>query len=120
MRPGNHLTGVGGMGYTGMMMAFFTEPEGYEKTILSDLQGAWSVLRQSVANNAGFDGWERMLFHIDEAMSWEVVRHLERMKPLLTLVRNIAHQGNVSDNIIQEIEDLSEILDETLKTHARK
>ncbi len=98
-------------------MAFFTEPTGYEKTILSDLQGAWSVLRQSVVDSAGFEGWERMLFHIDEAMSWEVVRHLERMKPLLILVRNIALQADVSENIMQEIDDLSQILDETLKTH---
>ena len=98
-------------------MTFFTEPTGYEKTILSDLQGAWSVLRQSVVDSAGFEGWERMLFHIDEAMSWEVVRHLERMKPLLILVRNIAFQADVSENIMQEIDDLSEILDETLKTH---
>jgi hypothetical protein len=29
-------------------MAFKTEPTGYEKTILSDLQGAWIVLRESV------------------------------------------------------------------------
>jgi hypothetical protein len=100
-------------------MTFFSEPEGYEKTILSDLQGAWSVLRQSVVDNAGFKGWERMLFHIDEAMSWEVVRHLERMKPLLVVVRNIAYQGNVSQDIMQEIADLSEILGETLKTHVQ-
>lgn len=98
-------------------MVFFKEPTRYEKTILSDLQGAWSVLRHSVADSAGFEGWERMLFHIDEAMSWEVVRHLERMKPLLILVRNIALQADVSENITQEIDDLSEILDETLKTH---
>lgn len=26
-----------------------TEPTGYEKTILSDLQGAWQCLRQDVA-----------------------------------------------------------------------
>jgi len=29
-------------------MSFAKEPTGYEKTILSDLQGAWSLLRQSV------------------------------------------------------------------------
>ena len=98
-------------------MAFFKEPTGYDKTILSDLQGAWSVLRASVVDSAGFEGWERMLFHIDEAMSWEVVRHLERMKSLLILVRNIGLQADVSENIMQEIDDLSEILDETLKTH---
>ena len=51
-------------------MSFFTEPSGYEKTILSDLQGAWGWLRTAVAEQAGFAGWDRMLFHIDEAMSW--------------------------------------------------
>jgi hypothetical protein len=98
-------------------MGFFTEPDGYEKTILSDLQGAWAVLRQIVADNAGFEGWDRMIFHIDEAMSWEVVRQLERMKPLLIMVRNIAIQGDAPEDVIREIEDLSEILNETLKTH---
>lgn len=95
-------------------MAFFTEPEGYEKTILSDLQGAWQVLRAEVADNAGFTGWDKMMFHIDEAMSWETVRHLETMKPMVTLIRNIAVQNNVSDEIMQYIEDLTEILDEVL------
>ena len=100
-------------------MVIFTEQAGYEKTILSDLQGAWSVLRHSVADNAGFEGWDRMLFHIDEAMSWEVVRHLERMKSLLLIVRNIALRGELSEDIMQEIEDVSEILNETLKTHSQ-
>ena len=98
-------------------MTFFTEPTTYEKTILSDLQGAWSVLRQSVAECGGFEGWERMLFHIEEATSWETVRHLERMKPLLIIVRNIAIQGDCPEEIMLEIEDVSEILDETIKTH---
>ena len=65
-------------------MAFKTEPTGYEKTILSDLQGAWGVLRESVVNSAGFEGWDRALFHIDEAMSWETVRNL-RLMPSLRL-----------------------------------
>jgi hypothetical protein len=30
-------------------MAFHTESQGYEKTILSDLQGAWENLRADVA-----------------------------------------------------------------------
>ncbi len=49
-------------------MGFDTEPTRYEKTILSDLQGAWQCLRQEVAGNPGFDGWERALFHIDAAI----------------------------------------------------
>jgi len=57
-------------------MSFVKESTGYEKTILSDLQGAWSLLRSSVVDAAGFEGWDRTTFHIDEAMSWESVRNL--------------------------------------------
>lgn len=98
-------------------MTFFTEPQGYEKTILSDLQGAWSVLRQLVADNPGFEGWGKMMFHIDEAMSWETVRHLERMKPMVILIRNIAIQGHASQEILDEIEDISQIWEEVLTSH---
>ena len=97
-------------------MSFFTEPLGYEKTILSDLQGAWGCLRSTIAEQAGFEGWEKMLFHIDEAMSWETVRHLERMEPLVVLIRNLALQGNAPSEVIEEIEDISEILSEVLKS----
>ena len=62
-------------------MKFKIEPTGYEKTILSDLQGAWNVFRQTVVDNVGFEGWEKVLFHTDEAMSWETVRNLKLMPP---------------------------------------
>ena len=45
-------------------MSFETEPTGYEKTVLSELQGAWQALRNEVAEQAGFPGWERAIFHI--------------------------------------------------------
>ncbi|HOW75558.1 MAG TPA: hypothetical protein P5102_16565 [Candidatus Competibacteraceae bacterium] len=93
-------------------MPFFTEPDHYEKTILSDLQGAWEVLRAAVVDHAGFPGWERVLFHTDEAMSWETVRHLERMEPLLLLIRNLAAQGEAPAEILQAIEEIAEILEE--------
>jgi hypothetical protein len=56
-------------------MAFEKVPGGYEKTVLSDLQGAWQNLRDAVVEHAGFTGWERALLHIDEGMSWESVRN---------------------------------------------
>ena len=96
-------------------MSFFTEPVQYEKTILSDLQGAWECLRTTINEQAGFEGWDKMLFHINEAMSWETVRQLDRMKPLLVLIRNLAIQGNAPLQVIEEIEDISEILTETMK-----
>jgi hypothetical protein len=93
-------------------MNFFTEPSGYEKTIMSDLQGAWECLRAAVVEHAGFEGWERVIFHIDEAMSWETVRHLERMRPLLVLIRNRAMQASAPAAVIDSIADISEILEE--------
>ena len=35
-------------------LSFETEPTGYEKTVLSELQGAWQALRDEVAAQAGF------------------------------------------------------------------
>ena len=95
-------------------MAFPTEPSGYEKTILSDLQGAWGVLRESVVNSAGFEGWDRALFHIDEAMSWETVRNLRSMPPLLLIIRNLCLQGKAPDEVVQNIDDVNEVLTEAL------
>ena len=63
-------------------MSFPTEPTQYNKTIFSDLQGAWGVLRQPVVDAWGFPGCDKVLFHIDEAMSWETVRNLTLMSPL--------------------------------------
>jgi len=97
-------------------MPFFNEPTSYNKTILSDLQGTWDILRNAVVDAAEFKSRNRMLFHIDEAMSWETVRHLETMKPLVTLIRNIAIQGEASEEILQAIEDVSEVLDEVMKS----
>ena len=95
-------------------MSFSKEPTGYEKTILSDLQGAWAVLRESVVETAGFEGWERVVFHIDEAMSWEVVRNLRQMPPLLLNVRNICAQGNAPQEVLMNIQEADDILKEVL------
>ncbi|RPJ10544.1 MAG: hypothetical protein EHM37_00195 [Deltaproteobacteria bacterium] len=96
-------------------MAFPTEPTGYEKTILSDLQGAWGVLRESIVNSAGFEGWDRALFHIDEAMSWEIVRNLRLMPPLLLVIRNLCLQGKAPDEVVRNIDDVNEVLSEALE-----
>lgn len=96
-------------------MTFQTESTGYEKTILSDLQGAWIVLRESVANSARFEGCDRVLFHIDEAMSWESVRNLRLMPPLLLIIRNLCLQGKAPDEVTQNIDDVNEVLMEALE-----
>ena len=95
-------------------MGFDTEPTGYEKTILSDLQGAWQCLRRELAENPGFDGWERALLHTDEAMSWESVRNLRQMQRSLLLVRNILQQADVPQGVAECLEEVSALMDETL------
>ncbi|GMR16388.1 MAG: hypothetical protein BMS9Abin31_0721 [Gammaproteobacteria bacterium] len=78
-------------------MAFITEPPGYEKTALSDLQGAWGNLRDAVVENFGFPDSDKLLFHIDEAMSWESVGNLKIMKTTFILIQNIALQANAPE-----------------------
>ena len=95
-------------------MPFTQEPTEHEKTILSDLQGAWQVLRDSVVEAAGFEGWDRAIFHIDEAMSWEVVRNLRQMPPLLLIIRNICAQGKAPKEVLESVEYIDDVLQETL------
>jgi hypothetical protein len=97
--------------------AFQTEPTGYYKTILSDLQGAWTLLREAVVESGSFPGWDRVLFHIDEAMSWESVRNLRRMPPLVLIIRNICVQNGAQGEVLERIEDVEEILEETLQKY---
>ena len=96
-------------------MPFITEPEGYEKTILSDLQGAWGTFRDSVVNAAGFENWDRVIFHTNEAMSWETVRSLDRMLPLVLIIRNLCTQGGAPERIMENLEYINEILREILE-----
>ena len=65
-----------------------------------------------MVDHASFPGWERVLFHTDEAMSWETVRHLERMEPLLILIRNLAAQGEAPAEVLEAMEEIAEILQE--------
>ena len=95
-------------------MSFTIEPTGYQKTILSDLQGAWMVFRQSVVDCGSFENRDRVLFHTDEAMSWETVRNLNRMPPLVLIIRNLCLQSGVSGEIMLNLEDISNVLEETL------
>jgi hypothetical protein len=96
-------------------MSFYTEPSGYQKTIVSDLQGAWQNLREAVVDNAGFEDWDRILFHVDEAMSWDSVRDIDRMQSTLTVIRNIAAQTDIPDEPAHWIQEVSSILDKVLE-----
>jgi hypothetical protein len=93
-------------------MSFEQEETAYHKTAISDLQGAWSLLRDQVVQKFGFDGSDRLLFHIDEAMSWECVRALNKMKPLILIIDNIAKQSDASDEILELVQNVRENYEE--------
>jgi hypothetical protein len=100
-------------------MAFYQEPPHYEKTILSDLQGSWALLRKATVHEHKTKNCSQLLFHIDEAMSWESVRNLEHMKNTFILIQSIAQQTGISvetTELMEEVRDiLYEVLDELQK-----
>lgn len=96
-------------------MKFETEPTGYEKTALSDLQGSWGNLRSAVVENFGFPDSEKLLFHIDEAMSWESVRNLKKMKSTLLLIQNIVAQIESPKEVLEWVSGVRESLEVTVK-----
>ena len=99
-------------------MSFETEPVGYEKTALSDLQGAWINLRDAVVESFGFPESDKLLFHIDEAMSWESVRDLKKMKSTLLLVRNIIAQTSSPEEVIYWVGEVKQSLEATFEAIA--
>ena len=96
-------------------MKFETEPTGYVKTALSDLQGSWENLRSAVVENFGFPDSEKLLFHIDEAMSWESVRNLKKMKSTLLLIQNIVAQIESPKEVLEWVSGVRESLEVTVK-----
>jgi hypothetical protein len=66
----------------------------YEKPALSDLQGAWQNLSETIEQPL-FPEWERLLFHIDEEMSEERVRNPEPMRATVLLIHNIAAEADM-------------------------
>ena len=99
-------------------MPFIQEPMHYQKTVLSDLQGSWTQLRDAVVTNFDFDNVEKLLFHIDEAMSWESVRNLANMKATFILIRNIALQSQAPKAVLEAIDQVQDDLEETIQALA--
>jgi hypothetical protein len=97
-------------------MSFYEEPTRYEKTIISNLQGSWENLRDTVVQNHPFPESERLLFHIDEAMSWESVRDLKRMRSTLLLIQNLCSVNSVPEELIDWIEEILHTLQEVMES----
>ena len=96
-------------------MFFETEPAGYEKTVLSDLQGAWKNLREAVVEHTGFAGWDCALLRIDKAMSWESVSNLQCMNRSLRLVCDVVMQGEAPEEVALYRDEVNRLMDETLQ-----
>jgi hypothetical protein len=93
-------------------MSFYTEKTQYAKTALSDLQGAWQNLRDEVVKTEPFQESQGLLFHIDEAMSWENVRNLKQMRNVFLVIQNIAAQNDVPQDILVWVGIVRGALDE--------
>jgi len=87
------------------------------KTILSDLQEVWNVFRQAVVDNVGFQGWEKVLFHTDEAISWETVRDLKLMPPLVLIIHNLCFQGSTPEEVLLFMNMIHKIFEESLEEY---
>ena len=75
-------------------------------------------MRDSIVESAGFERWDDALFHIDEAMSWEIVRNPKQMPPLLLIIRNVCIQGKAPGEVLEDVQDIDDILKETLSIFA--
>jgi hypothetical protein len=93
-------------------MSFFKEPTYHEKTALSDLQGAWTVLRETVVANFSFPDSDKIIFHIDEAMSWECVRNLNQMYPFINLIHNLANKNEAPKQVLDAIVEVRKNFEE--------
>lgn len=95
-------------------MAFYQESMFYEKTILSDLQGSWGNLKDAVIKEHNDIDCSKLIFHIDEAMSWESVRNLEHMQQVFLVVQGLSQKMNLSSEVMEWVEDIRDVLHEVL------
>ncbi len=100
-------------------MLFYQEKNSFYKTALSDLQGAWQNLRDEVLSFHPFEDSDRLLFQIDEAMSWESVNNFPHMGHIVLLIHNIATRSDVPGEIIELIQQVKNDLDCTLEDIAK-
>jgi len=95
-------------------MTLYEEPTHYEKTIIADLQGAWDNLRATVVEHHPFPESERILFHVDEAMSWESVRNFNQMRKTLLLIQNLCNADSIPTEVTECVDEVFNILKEIM------
>jgi hypothetical protein len=74
-----------------------------------------------MAGIPGVGRWHRRIrklgpraIYTDEAMSWETVRNLERMPALVLIIRNLCLQSDLSGEVMENLENVTNILEDTL------
>ena len=53
-------------------------------------------------------------------MSWESVRDLHRMPPLLLIIRNLSVQGGAPEEVMENIEEVHDILREAIQEYYKE
>ena len=66
-----------------------------------------------------FQDSDRLLFQIDEAMSWESVRDLEYMRKTLVVIHNIAVQAKAPSEVIDSIEYVEQNMEEVFEAKVK-
>lgn len=98
-------------------MAFYTEQSSYEKTSLSDLQGAWENFKHTLLCLHPFLSSDRIIFHLNEATSWEMVRDLKKMKDVYLLIRNMCMKSEKAEELKEDLEEIRVCLDEAVEEY---
>ncbi len=101
------------------MKKFYTEQQVYEKTSLSELQGAWENFKTTLLKQHPFDNSDKIIFHMNEAMSWEVVRNLHEMKNIYMLIRNIIIKTQQYETLVEELNEIKSCLDDALEEYGK-
>ena len=63
---------------------------------------------------------ERLLFHVDEGMSWESVRDLSQMRKMLLLIQNLCNDDSVPTEVTECVDEVIDILKEILQSDANR
>lgn len=101
-------------------MTFIQEHTGYQKTVLSDLQGCWSDLLTQVLELEPSDELNSVVFQIHEATSWESVRYLTHMRNVFVVIRNKITKITNNESIETTLEELEELIEATISEYGSK
>ena len=81
--------------------------------VKAGLQGAWSMLRASVAE-ADFKGQEQALAEIDDAMNWQTTQDLKHMPKKLLSIRKRCLRGRAPQAVMTRLDEVDEVLQDVL------